>query len=332
MEQRALGRTGLSVSTLGFGCGAVGGLFVKGDAAEQRRAFDEAVAAGITYFDTAPSYGDGASETNLGRVLAETGASVRVGTKLRVNPDEVTDAAGAIRRSLEASLRRLRHERVDLIQLHTRIGLRRDAGSGQLSIEDVLGPVLDGFRQVQAAGLAGHIGITGLGDTEAVQRVVDTGSFETVQTYFNAVNPSAGYAGLAPSGEQDFAGLIGRASAAGVGVIVIRPLAAGALGAVEMRHPNAGNPGAGIVPGADYAEHLRRAQRLARLASEVGLEGPVELALRFVLSQAGVSTMLVGFSDRQQLATALRYAERGPLAAEAIARVLDASRSSPGDT
>ena len=133
MEQRNLGRTGLTVSALGFGCGAVGGLFVKGDVAAQRQALDEAVAAGISYFDTAPSYGDGASETNLGQVLAESGAPVRVGTKVRVLPGDVADAAGVIRRSLETSLRRLRRERVDLLQLHTRIGLRRDEDSGQLS-------------------------------------------------------------------------------------------------------------------------------------------------------------------------------------------------------
>lgn len=59
MEQRTLGRTGLRVSALGFGCGAIGGLMVRGDPAEQRRAVAHAIQAGITYFDTAPSYGDG---------------------------------------------------------------------------------------------------------------------------------------------------------------------------------------------------------------------------------------------------------------------------------
>jgi len=322
VEQRNLGRTGLTVSALGFGCGAVGGLFVKGDAAAQRQALDEAVAAGISYFDTAPSYGDGASETNLGQVLAESGASVRVGTKVRVLPGDVADAAGVIRRSLETSLRRLRRERVDLLQLHTRIGLRRDEDNGQLSLADALGPVLDGFRQVQSAGLTGHIGFTGLGETEALQQVLGAGAFESMQSYFNAVNPSAGWPGRAPGGEQDFAGVIGKAAAAGVGIIVIRPLAAGALGAVETRHPNAGGPGAGIVPGADYASHLRQAQHLAQVAAALGLDGPVELALRFVLSQPGVSTVLVGFSDRSQLSDALRWTERGALAPEAIEQIL----------
>ncbi|HUX88654.1 MAG TPA: aldo/keto reductase, partial [Chloroflexota bacterium] len=262
-------------------------------------------------------------ESNLGRVLAESGAAVRVGTKVRVRPEDVADAAGVIRSSLESSLRRLRRERVDLLQLHTRIGLRRDEGNGQLGLEDALGPVLEGFRQVQAAGLVGHIGFTGLGETEALQQVLAAGAFESMQSYFNAVNPSAGWPGRGPSGEQDFAGVIRKAASAGVGVIVIRPLAAGALGAVETRHPNAGGPGAGIVPGADYAGHLRQAQRLARLAGELGLDGPVELAVRFVLSTPGVSTVLVGFSDLAQFRDALRWAERGGLAPEAVELILD---------
>src|SRR5829696_10519953 len=106
MEQRPLGRTGLTVSALGFGCGAIGGLMTKGDPAEQTRAAARALEAGITYFDTARSYGDGKSEENLGRVLGELNAwdKVVVGTKFRVEPSEIGDAEGAIRRSLEGSL------------------------------------------------------------------------------------------------------------------------------------------------------------------------------------------------------------------------------------
>ena len=71
MEQRPLGSTGLAVSALGFGCGAVGGLMVRGDADQQRRAVSRAFDAGITYFDTAAQYGDGKSEENLGRVMRD---------------------------------------------------------------------------------------------------------------------------------------------------------------------------------------------------------------------------------------------------------------------
>jgi L-galactose dehydrogenase/L-glyceraldehyde 3-phosphate reductase len=296
---------------------------VKGDPAEQRRAVARAIEAGVTYFDTAPSYGDGRSEENLGRVLSELGPAARdvtVGTKFRVGAEELADAPGAIRRSLEASLGRLRRERVHLLQLHTRIGTGTDGGA--LSADDVLGPVVDGLQAVRTAGLASHAGITATGDTEATRRVIASGRIETAQTYFNALNPSAGWAGRVDPGGHDFGGLIDSAAEHGVGVLVIRPLAAGALAAQETRHANAGRPG-GVV-GEDYQQDLARARALAALVAELGLESPVGLALRFALAKPGVSTVLVGFSDPMQLEDAIRWTERGALPDDAVQRVLAA--------
>src|ERR1700744_103268 len=85
MQLRVFGRTGMQVSVLGFGCGAVGGLMVRGDHADQERTVARAIAAGINYFDTAVKYGDGESESNLGRVLKNRKpANVVVGTKVRL--------------------------------------------------------------------------------------------------------------------------------------------------------------------------------------------------------------------------------------------------------
>src|SRR5947209_16238068 len=88
MEKRRLGRTGLDVSLLGFGCGAVGGLMVKGAAADQERAVSRALELGINYFDTASMYGDGESERNLGRVLKSLKPNIYVGTKVRLSPPD----------------------------------------------------------------------------------------------------------------------------------------------------------------------------------------------------------------------------------------------------
>src|SRR6202000_1501861 len=97
MQLRPFGRTGLQLSVLGFGCGAVGGLMVRGDAGDQERTVARAIAAGVDYFDTAVQYGDGESETNLGRILQKLKpANAVVGTKVRIPPNafgRIADAA-----------------------------------------------------------------------------------------------------------------------------------------------------------------------------------------------------------------------------------------------
>jgi len=115
MEQRTLGRTGLKVGVLGFGCGDVGGLIVRGTPAERERAVSRALEAGTNYFDTAASYGNGESERNLGVTLRALGVRPYIGTKVRVPPED-PDTAGAITRGVEASLQRLGMDSVDLVQ------------------------------------------------------------------------------------------------------------------------------------------------------------------------------------------------------------------------
>ena len=68
MNYKRLGRTGLEVSALGFGCGMIGGLLVRGEYPTMRRTVARAIELGITYFDTAPLYGEGQSEVNLGAI------------------------------------------------------------------------------------------------------------------------------------------------------------------------------------------------------------------------------------------------------------------------
>src|SRR5665213_4539049 len=110
MERRAMGKTGLNVSVLGFGCGAVGGLMVRGEPNDQERAVARAVDLGINYFDTAAMYGNGASETNLGRVLSILRPDVLVATKTKVDPVARGRIGKAIFQSADASLQRLRRD------------------------------------------------------------------------------------------------------------------------------------------------------------------------------------------------------------------------------
>jgi aryl-alcohol dehydrogenase-like predicted oxidoreductase len=328
MERRTLGRTGIAVSALGFGCGSVGGLLVRGDPAEQTRAVARALEAGITYFDTAPSYGDGRSEENLGRVLKDLRAWERVvvGTKLRLGLADMADPETVVRGSVAASLRRLGRDAVDLVQLHNRVVAAPTDAEGALPLDAVRGPVAAAMRRLVDDGLARAVGFTGLGEAGAVDALARAGVLDTVQVYFNALNPSAGFAGAA-GGEQDFGGLIDTAAGAGLGVIAIRVLAAGALAAREERAAYAGGTGGALIAGGGYAHDLERARTVAAtLAATLGLEGPLELAVRFALSKPGISTVLVGFSDTAQLEEALRWAERGPLPDDAVRRVVAAAR------
>src|SRR6185503_6138184 len=100
MEMRSFGKSGLKVSILGFGCGAVGGLMVRGDPADQERTIARALEAGVNYFDTAVQYGNGESEKNLGRILRKLKPrDAIVGTKVRIPPG-ATSIAGVITKSI----------------------------------------------------------------------------------------------------------------------------------------------------------------------------------------------------------------------------------------
>src|SRR5438045_2967190 len=148
MERRRLGRTGLEVSVLGYGAGAVGGLFTKGAAADQERAVVRALEAGINYFDTAALYGNGESEKNLGRVLKALKANVVVGTKVRLSAAHRADVGKGIVQGMEDSLKRMGRDHVDLFQLHNPL-VAKDADD-KLAIDIALNevaPALDKLRQ-----------------------------------------------------------------------------------------------------------------------------------------------------------------------------------------
>ena len=151
MQLRVFGRTGMQLSVLGFGCGAVGGLMVRGDAADQERTIARAIAAGVNYFDTAVLYGDGESEKNLGRVLQKLKpANIVVGTKVRLPPGETGRIDDAVRTSLEGSLARLRLDRVDILHLHNPI--TGDGGGSALSVRQVLDELVPAFERLRQQG------------------------------------------------------------------------------------------------------------------------------------------------------------------------------------
>jgi aryl-alcohol dehydrogenase-like predicted oxidoreductase len=329
MERRKLGRTGLEVSVLGFGCGAVGGLMVRGNPSDQERAVARALELGINYFDTAAMYGNGESERNLGRVIKSLKPELYVGTKVRVPDAERNRIGAAMTASLEASLQRLQLDRVDLFQLHNHITL--DGGDGGLTPDAVLGEVVPTFERLREQGKTRFWGITAVGDTQALHRVVDARACDTAQVSYNMVNPSAGAAVPAGYPAHDYENLLAHSKAAEMGVINIRVLAAGALSGTEERHPLGSPSVEPIGSGGSYRTDVGRARRLAPLLREGHAESLVEAALRFAIANDAVSTVLVGYSTLDQLEYAARSINKGPLSPAALDRLQELQRGFVGE-
>ena len=319
MDYRPLGNTGLNVSEISFGCGNVGGLMIRGDHRQQVEAVARAMELGINYFDTAPSYGDGQSETNLGRVLKELSADVYVGTKFRVTTHEPGRIKGNVIASVDESLYRMQRDQIDLMQMHNHVAATAEGGS--VTPEEALDEVVDALRELRDQGKIRFFGMTAVGETVPLHRIIESGMLNSVQSVYNLVNPSAGTS--VPSGFDmpDYGNLIGLASANGMGVLVIRVLAAGALSGAATRHPVAVPTVAPIGSSRDYSQDQARADGFRFLEQEGYVGSLVEASLRFVLGNAGVSSVLVGYSSLEHLEQAVEYAAKGSLPAEAMARL-----------
>lgn len=319
MEYRPLGRTGIDVSALGFGCGDVGGLIVKGTPAERVRAVARAVELGVNYFDTASSYGNGVSEQHLGEVLRELHLDVYVGTKVRLRPDDITDIRGAVMRSAEASLRRLGTPSVDLLQVHNPIALA-NAGSA-VAVKDMLDEVIPALDGLKRQGKIKFFGITALGDPEALHRVIDAGSIYTSQVFYNMLNPTAGGQTDGRFPGIDFKGLLRRAKRKRVGTIGVRALAAGALSGMPGKHPNAMPSVAAIASGPTYDADVRAADILKKLVKDGFVRSLPEAAYRFIIGHDAISTVLVGASTIEHLEDAAAAVVKGPLPPAALTRL-----------
>jgi hypothetical protein len=181
MEQARLGRTDAVVSRLGFG-GAPAGLtnyldrYSPANAAQRRGVIDalrRALSLGVTYFDTAPGYGQGEGEAIFGEALTERD-DVFIATK--VSPRDASD----VRSSLEASLRNLRRDSVDLLQIH--------GSSYTLELADnILGPggMLAQMETLRNEGKLRFIGFTSEDNNAAVYRFIESRRFDVMQIAYN---------------------------------------------------------------------------------------------------------------------------------------------------
>jgi aryl-alcohol dehydrogenase-like predicted oxidoreductase len=303
---------------------------VRGDPVEQERTIARAIAAGVNYFDTAVQYGDGESERNLGRVLQKLKpANVAVGTKVRLPPSEFGRIADAVRMSLEGSLARLRLDQVDIFHLHNAIA--ENGGGSALSVRQVLDDVVPAFERLRQQGKIRFLGMTAVGDTAALQQVVDAGVFDSAQIVYNMLNPSAAD-DLPPSyPAQDYGRLFDHTRTAGVGVVGIRVLAGGALSGSAERHPIAGPAPEPIGSAMSYDADIDRARRLVPLVKEGFATSLTEAATRFALSHPAIGTILVGMATPQQFEDALAAVQKGPLPRAVLDRLSELRQTFSGE-
>lgn len=343
MQYREVGNTGLRVSEIGFGGGGNAGLMVQGTPEQQRDAIGRAIELGINYFDQAPDYGDGVSETNLGNALKALGVRPYLNTKVEVRAANLDDIAGHIERSLDESLKRLRVDYVDFLQIHNGPLMQRPNLEGRvyqrLWIEDYLRPggALDGLKRVQRAGKARYIGfITRGGDYEAAKQLIDTGAFSLINASVNLLNPSASFTPHGMKVESDYGGILNCAADHGVSAAIYSPLAGWLLTdqaasggdphplARGSRTPEAGEVG------------MKRSQALAFLSRKLNPYGQTEdhnlaeAAIRFNLSLKGVAVVLGGFSDREQVEEVAGCSGKGPLSGQNMARIENVWRANFG--
>lgn len=269
MDQRELGRTGLRISAIGFGGAAISidGYLDGRDRgstafeAEALSAIAAALRGGINYFDTAANYGSGRGETLFGKGLAGVRDQIVLGTKFM--PKEA-DTPASLSDALGHSLQRLQTDRVDILQVH---GLNfSDEGADKL----LQSCIPEWMREQKSLGHIRFAGLTAETPSGAVERLVRSGQFDTLQIGYGITHQQScdyrwGPFGIIPLARQQ-----------GMGVLVMRATTSGVLQRVMLSE----------FPDIDE-------RRLARLA------------IRFVLSTPEVDCTLVGMTSTQDVEESL---------------------------
>jgi hypothetical protein len=274
MQMTALGKTGIEVSRLGFGLAELGGL--QGPDAEPTagRLLNTALDSGINFLDTAACYGD--SEELIGNTIADRRDDYVLATKcghLTEGTNAEPWSAKIVADNVERSLRRLRTDHVDLVQLHS-------CDLETLRSRDAI----DGMVRAKEQGKTRFIGYSG--DNEAAEWAVASGVFDTLQTSLSIVDQFSRARLLEPAEE------------AGMGVIIKRPVGNMAWG---------GGSASPAPP-----EYLERATAMEAVGPLEGApDDLVRLALGFVLAHSEVDTAIVGTTNLDHLRTNIELVSLG---------------------
>ena len=311
MRYRKLGRTGIDVSEIGYGAWGIGGAQWGGaDDDESLQALHRAIDLGLNFIDTALAYGEGRSERLVGQVVREREETVHLATKVppknRIWPAEkgarLADVfpPGYVRECAEQSLRNLGMEKVDLLQLH--VWNDDWADSDELR---------DEVEWLRSDGKIRHFGIS-INDHQPSNglRLVRTGAVDTVQVIYNVFDQSPEDELLPACREHD------------VGVIARVPLDEGGLtGRIDADTEFEGDDFR-----ASYFRDERKREvheRATAIASELGIDEDrlAEAALRFILSEPAVSTVIPGMRSIRNVQRNIAASDAGALSPEARERL-----------
>ena len=329
MHYRRIPQTTLSLSEIGFGCGGNAGLMVRGSHPDQQRIVARALELGINYFDTAPDYGDGAAETNLGRVLHALEQRPVINSKVEIRSGNLADIAGHIVASCESSLKRLGIDHLDCLQIHNgplAVAPALEGGSYRhLALQDFLRPggALEGLHRLKAAGKINYAGfICRGGDGNEVRELLKTGQFHLINVPYTLINPTAGVARPSTATAQpDYGDVINDAGKLGVGCAVFSPLAGGFLTDDRLNgatsHPLA-RPHDPLSDKARQTIEMAKAVRFLATANHISL---AQAAYRFILMHGHVTTVVGGFSSQEQMEEIAKVSGMGPFGPDEMAKL-----------
>ncbi|HVA23427.1 MAG TPA: aldo/keto reductase [Chloroflexota bacterium] len=300
MRYRQLGQSGLTVSVVGLGCNNFGRRL---DAGQTRLVVDAAVDAGITFFDTADTYGEsGTSEAYLGEALQGHRQNVSIGTKFgnkhRARPDVAPGSRQNIRRAVEDSLRRLRTDYIDLYQLHF--------PDPRTPIDETLTALDELVRDGKVRYLGGcNFDAWQVVEADWIARGQRSARFISAQNRYNVLN-------RAPEAELTPACL-----RYGIGIIPFSPLADGILTGKYRRgeDPPAGTRLASGRGGVLNDRVFDAIDALSAYARERGI-GLLDVAIGGLAARPAVGSVIAGATTAEQARANAAAGEWTPSAAD----------------
>jgi aryl-alcohol dehydrogenase-like predicted oxidoreductase len=317
MRTKTLGKTGIEVSEVGFGCWAIGGPASLGkmqtgwgkvDDTDSLKALEAAFDCGINFYDTADVYGDGHSEQLVAKAFAKRRPQVVIATK----GGNLTDENGEWQKNfsgdflvhrIEDSLRRLRTDYIDLYQLHT--PYTEEQFQQALSSAEALDRLVEQGK-LRAYGIS-------ISALEHGLRQIEQGFGASIQVVYNILDRGP---------EEE---LFPKAKHANMGIISRVPLAYGFLTGKFTKESRFGpdDHRSHSVPPEKIADWVAKVDRLKPIATEFGIP-MAQLALQYILGQEAVSVVIPGGKNASQVSQNAAAGEAPPLSEEIIRRIRDA--------